>query len=633
MKDISHEYKKVTEIKIPDTITHIGDYQFCCSNNITSIEIPNSVTWIGEGAFFGCSSITSIVIPNGITSIGYNAFYNCISLTSITISDSVISIGEGAFYNCSRLASISVDSNNPIYDSRDNCNAIIETATNTLVIGCKNTSIPNSVTSIGSYVFSGCRSLTSITIPDSVTSIGPAAFSECRSLTSITIPDSVTSIGNYAFWNCQYLYEITNHSDLVFELGSPSYGYIAYYAKRIIDKNGNRIENENSKLIITDDNFVFIYEKEKYILKSYIGNENEITLPTDINGCEYTINEFTSFTTTSIILPNSITCIGDFAFRGCSSLTSITIPNSITSIGYCAFYWDGSLINVYYDGTIEDWCNIKFYSLYGSDNSNPMVYAQHFYMKDINYEYKEVTEIKIPDTITSIGDYQFYGFNNITSINIPNSVTSIGKEAFACCSNLTSITIPNSITSIGFYAFDECSSLTNVYYDGTIEDWCKIQFKEYDSNPMYCAEKFYMKDANYEYKEVTEIKIPDTITSLGDYQFYGFNNIASIEISDSVKSLGRWTFADCSSLTSITIPKSMTSLGWAAFSQCNSITSIIVDENNPIYDSRDNCNAIIEKATNTLVLGCKNTSIPNNVTCIGDGAFFGCGSLTSIAIP
>ena len=186
------------------SVTSIGSRAFYNCSGLTSLTIPNSVTNIESSAFSHCSSLTSATIPNSVTNIGMAAFCGCSSLTSVNIPNSVTSIGERAFYRCSSLASISVETGNTVYDSRNNCNAIIETATHTLVAGCHNTVIPSSVTSIGSYALGYC-SLISVTIPNSITSIGNCAFYGCSILTSVTIGNSVTIIGNKAFYDCESL--------------------------------------------------------------------------------------------------------------------------------------------------------------------------------------------------------------------------------------------------------------------------------------------------------------------------------------------------------------------------------------------------------------------------------------------
>ncbi len=216
--EVSDAVSSITTITIPSTITYngtnysvtsIGDGAFHDCSSLNSVTIPNSVTSIGFSAFSSCSSLTSIIIPNSVTSIGEAAFAYCSSLTSVTIGNSVKNIGYEAFIYCYSLSSIIVEENNTSYDSREGCNAIIETATNTLIAGCQNTVIPNGVTSIGVYAFVGCSSLSSITIPNSVTSIEACAFYRCSSLTSIAIPNSVTSIGNQAFSRCSSLTTIT----------------------------------------------------------------------------------------------------------------------------------------------------------------------------------------------------------------------------------------------------------------------------------------------------------------------------------------------------------------------------------------------------------------------------------------
>ena len=184
----------------------MADYGFCgpWGDKIKNVVIESGVTAIGKEAFSGCTSLVSVTIGDSVTSIGNFAFRYCTSLVGVTIPDSVTSIGAGAFEVCAGLESLTVDANNTVYDSRNNCNAIIETASNTLIAGCKNTVIPNDVTTVGEDAFFGCTSLTSVTIPDSVTSIGDFAFCGCTSLASVTIPDSVTSIGFEAFGYLNY---------------------------------------------------------------------------------------------------------------------------------------------------------------------------------------------------------------------------------------------------------------------------------------------------------------------------------------------------------------------------------------------------------------------------------------------
>ena len=266
----------LTSIDIPNSITKIGDFAFGNCPVLTSIVvesgnprydsrnncnaiietadntliagckntmIPNSVTSIGVRAFEGCDGLTSIVIPNSVTAIGNKAFYSCDGLTSVNIPNSVTAIGNNVFESCNELSCLVVESGNPIYDSRNNCNAIIETADNTLIVGCKNTIIPNSVTTIGNFAFCYCWGLTSIIIPNSVTVIGKCAFEGCIGLTSVEIGNSVTSIGRYAFYSCQGLTSI-NIPNSVTEIGNNAFYWCDGLTSIVIPNSVTFIGNE-----------------------------------------------------------------------------------------------------------------------------------------------------------------------------------------------------------------------------------------------------------------------------------------------------------------------------------------------------------------------------------------------------
>ena len=220
------ECSVLTFISIPESVTSIGKAAFSLCPSLTSVSIPNSVTSIGEFAFGKCTSLTSIVIPERVMSIREYAFSGCTALTSVVIGNGVTSIGNDAFVDCSSLTAITVSEDNPVYDSRENCNAIIETASNALIAGCQSTIIPSSVTSIGEVAFWGCSSLMSIDIPSSVTSIGEGAFYGCSSLTSIDIPSSVASIGGEAFEDCSALTAVICRAENVLELGDYAFSEV-----------------------------------------------------------------------------------------------------------------------------------------------------------------------------------------------------------------------------------------------------------------------------------------------------------------------------------------------------------------------------------------------------------------------
>ena len=378
-------------------VTFDGFYYDSFNEYTGSVVIPRSVTYygttysvtsIGREAFRDCFYLTSITIPNSVTSIGYDAFRDCSRLTSIRIPNSVTYIGSEALYNCQGLTSIVVDGNNTKYDSREDCNAIIKTETNTLIAGCKNTIIPNSVTRIGTYAFAKCTGLKSITIPNSVTGIGSSAFENCTGLKSITIPNSVTSIGDYAFNGCTSLKELRIEDGE----GRLSLGY-------------NRYNSD-----ITGGKGLF-YDCPLETL--YLGRD--LSYKTNLN---YGLSPFYNIETlANVTIGNSVTSIGMYAFYKCTGLTSVVIGNSVTSIGYSAF----------------DGCNGLTSIVIGNGVTGIGSYAF--------YQCSGLTSVVIGNSVTSIGNYAFEGCSNIETLYISSTIESIGIKAFDGCDKIKEIKV------------------------------------------------------------------------------------------------------------------------------------------------------------------------------------------------
>ncbi len=362
-------------------VTSIGSSAFESCTGLTSITISNSVTSIGSSAFESCTGLTSITIPNSVTCIDLAAFYGCTGLVTVKIPATVTSIGINAFGGCSNLTNIIVlnYNNNTNYDSRDNCNAIIETASNTLICGCKNTVIPSNVTNIGTCAFSGCSGLTSIEIPGGVKSIGECAFYECSALVSINIPEGVTNIGSKTFYGCSGL---------------------------------TSIEIPNSVTSIGDKAF----SSCKGLTCATIGNS--------VTSIGFAAFEYCSGLT-SIEIPNSVTSIESAAFFGCNRLATVKIPAAVTSIGINAFGGCSNLTNIIVD---------KNNTVYNSNsNCNAIIETAS------NILISGCKSTIIPSSVTSVGEDAFYNCTSLTCIEIPEGVTSIEYRAFYGCSGLTSI--------------------------------------------------------------------------------------------------------------------------------------------------------------------------------------------------
>ena len=512
----------------------LGKNVFAGCSKLETMIMPTGVVTVGERAFSD-TSLKDIVWPTSLATIGYEAFFGC-KFTSFTLPASVESVGGNILKYCSTLE-LSVESGNSNYDSRDNCNAIIETSTNTLIGGCKKTIIPNSVTSIGVEAFCGCASgLLSLTIPSSVTSIGYDAFEACSDLVHVYCnAEVVPTTDADAFKNVDIGRYVTLHV--------PAGSVEAYQAAAPW--------NGFNKVVALSTNIPDV----------------------EIQGIYYNLNEET-LTAEVTKNPNG-PYSGDLIVGG--GIWYDSRLYSVTSIGKDAFALNGG-----------------------------------------------ITSVSIQEGVTTIGEGAFGYCPYLTSVTFPSSLISIGEAAFYGCERLTSVTIPASVTSISGNIFGSCNNLESIQVEAGNT--------KYDSRNNCNA--IIDKVNNTLISGCKNTVIPENVTSIGAFAFHGLSSLTSITIPNSVTSIGEWALGYCDGLTSLTIPASLVDLGTNdPFTACSSLESIVVEKGNPKFDSRNDCNAIIEKSTNSLLLGCKNTIIPNDVTSIGNRAFDSCKGLISLTIP
>ena len=368
------------------------------------------------------------------------------------------------------------------------------------------------------------------------------------------------------------------------------------------------------KIISSEDKSVQVGDRnQRAIDTQYSG---PITIPPTIhyNGEEYTI-----------------IAIGNSAFNGCKGLTSIEIPTSVTSVGFNAFYLCTGLSSIKIPNSVT---NIGSSAFKGCENlikvdletGLGIIGAEAF------SGCTKLESIEIPNSVALIEGYAFQDCISLKSINFPNTVTEIGGFAFFGCTGLTSIEIPSSVTKIGQKAFSNCTNISSIIVSNGNNS--------YDSRNNCNA--IIHKGTSSLISGCKTTVIPSSVREIGSSAFFGCTGLTSIEIPSSVERIEYDAFSGCTGLTSVKIPKSVTTIRRGSFANCHNLNSLIVDSDNPYYDSRDNCNAIITKINlpngdktpqNTLIIGCNNTIIPASVTSIGDNAFNGCKGMTSIEIP
>jgi len=402
----------------------------------------------------------------------------------------------------------------------------------------------------------------------SVTSIGNQAFYYCTSLTSVTIPNSVTSIGEWAFCGCT--------------------GIISVTIPNSVTSIGNQAFQDCSNL-------------------------TSVTIPNSVTNIgESTFSNCSGLT--SVTIPNSVTSIGRSAFFRCTSLTSLTIPNSVTSIGRSAFSRCTSLTAVYISD-MAVWCNIEF----EDQSANPLLNTPNLYLNG-----ELITDLVIPDGVTSIGQYAFVSCTNLTSVTISNSVTSIGVLAFYGCSNITSVTAPACIFEVGESNWtDYTHSLQSVTFNGG----------ELTYNILGILSRSYK---TLSYLDISAVSNAE----LDDEAFKGFYNLQTLVLPAGLTRIGYMAVADCKNLQGINIPASVTEISQSAFENCRSLTTITFGGQASSAPGHHNApassNSQLQTIGNWAFYNChelQNLTIPEGVTEIGDGAFYGCTYLEDLTLP
>lgn len=600
------------ELVIPEGVVSIGMQAFSGNEMLTGVKLPKSLKVLGERAFAYCRGLDNVVIPNGITCIGYDMFNECIALKNVVIPESVVEIRGGAFANCTALEEITIPNGVTILENAFwGCTAL------------KKVSLPGSLVTIGDYAFRYCHSLESITIPNSVMQIGESAFEECALLKSVVIPNSVTRIGRYAFNGCASLSQISFPEGLEY-VGGGAFHNTAWYKSWGVELV--YIGNLLYKCKIGDDasGFIEIREGTTAICEgAFIScNVKNIKIP---NSVEYIgIHAFDSskwYKSWYESQPDGPIYIGKVLFDykgdvpndfnlvvkdGTTGITTlpykiknITIPPSVKYITSSMLY---DMSNVYISD-LSAWCNIVF------DRHSYGLYKSNFYLNG-----ELLTDLVIPEGVERINNYAFEHIGNLKSIRIPNSVTSIGDYVYYDeASDLRTIVIGSGVKRIGSMAF---------YYGADfVVNYSDLPIKKGDSSygyVAYDAKAVISKDddvvGDYCFRTINgeptmiayigngrKAELPADYKggdySIAEYAFYKCDELEEVVISDRVTSFGEYAFAGCKELQKVTIGNGVVNIGDYAFDGCRKLSTLVIGE---------------------------------KVKEIGDNSFYGCAALKTV---
>ncbi len=650
--------KNLEKITIPNTIEVIESYAFNGDANLQSIILPDGLCTIGEESFRGCRSLTEITIPESVGSIGSHAFCDCFSISSIFIPKNVRYVGSGITNtNGKAFASIVVDSDNPYYDSRDNCNAIIRTATNTLVSSGSSTVIPSSVTSIEAWALYGHDDI-EIVIPDQITTIGWGAYGGYSNLKKITLPASATTIDGEAFRYAHKLEEVYAKMKSPVSINSNVFNgsllenvtlYVPFGSKPAYEAADVWKDFKEIIEMEPDPNAFIDFadaEVKRICVENWDTNEDgelsyaEAAAVTDLgevfkgNKIITLFNELKFFAgvevipdrafygcnaLSSVVLPEGLKTIEMYAFTDCN-LTSVYIPRYVSEIGYAPYVNNANLISIEVDEKNDFFdsrnnCNAIIrtadnYLLQGCKNA--FIPEGIVTIGQSAFEFVDLSTIELPQSLQKIGHLAFCGMRNLQGITFPEGIESIGTYSFQGCTSITEVVIPASVTFFAGTAFMDCSNITsvivsedNVNYDS--RNNCNAVIRKSDDVLLFGCQSTIipssvkgLQDQCFRgQRNLKEITLPEGITIIPSNSFSNCGNLESIIFPSTLNTIDGYAFYQCYKLKDMTIPNSVTTIGEMAFVECYGLASL---------------------------------TIPYSVATIGEKAFDWCNDLTSVTM-
>lgn len=655
-------------VSLPDGMTELqGTFNGCSS--LEDVRFPADLQKLGSGTFSGCTSLKSITIPASVKEMTYGVFNDCPSLTELAFAESKDSlIIDGDFTNLP-VRELRVGRNLSFYGFSCPWNtSTLETAdvsgqTTTIpssmfqgCTGLTRAAIGESVTTIKSDAFSGCTALQSIVIPSGVDSIEMAVFTGCTNLQSVRLEEGATVIGEYMFLECTSLSNVELPSTLT-TIGNGAFKQCAL---------------ETVSLPASVDSIGEYAFQNCTALKS-------VELPAGLKALSmYVFNGCTSLG--SIVLPDGLETIGYSAFSNCTAMTSITMGDKIKSVGDGAFVNCEALTDVCYKGSLSGWMRIDMLADTYPEETCPLSFASRLYVDYGTDNQQIVTDLVVPEDITTVKDYAFAGYKGLTSAVFPAHVKEIGREAFSYCTQLAQAEI--HAQRIGGYAFFYCNRLKNVVigkevnfigamsfnyvnptqtqYEGTLDEWCRIYntlaqeglslgdyaFQgcakladinlsaslagigtgAFDGTAWLNAQPdgvVYLSTFAYKYKgtmaEGTTLALLDGTTDVCGRAFNNCWNLAGIDLPESLKTIGKEAFSG-TGLLSVSLPSRIDSTGEGAFSGCDKLVSATLPENLTTIPASmfSRCYALAA------------ISIPASVEYIGNEAFYSCLGLKEI---